>query len=84
MALRDNEILAMSVLKQLDGFSGIDRKGNPIMVAESYIFGESIGFGVYVQIQNYKAGKIIKSWRYVVNKKSKEEALRKFNSLIAA
>ena len=67
------------MLKQVAGFEGKDGKGRKIIVAHSFNqWNESNGYGVWVSCENYKAGKMVKSWRYITTGQTKEAAITEF------
>ena len=67
------------MLKQVAGFEGKDGKGRKIIVAHSLNqWNESNGYGVWVLCENYKAGRMVKSFRYITTGQTKEEAIAEF------
>ena len=72
----------MSKLVKVEGFEGKGSNGREIIVAHSYnAWNESNGYGVWVFCENYKAGRIVGSWRYITTGQTKEEAIERFNKL---
>ena len=72
----------MTLLKQVKGFEGTDGKGRKIIVAHSFNqWNESNGYGVWVLCENYKAGRNVKTWRYITTNQTKEHAIEHFNKL---
>ena len=72
------------MLKQVKGFEGKDGKGRKIIVAHSFNqWGEDNGYGVWVLCENYKAGRIAKTWRYITTGQSKGEAIAEFEKRTA-
>ncbi len=70
------------MLKQVAGFEGKDGKGRKIIVAHSFNqWNESNGYGVWVLCENYKAGRNVKTWRYITTNQTKEHAIEHFNKL---
>lgn len=66
-------------LKQVQGYIGKDGKGDKIIVAHSFNqWGESTGYGVWVQRTNYVSGKNVKIWRYLTTGQTKEQAIVEF------
>lgn len=69
----------MSKLVMISGFDGVDGRGRRIIVAHSYnAWGEDRGYGVWVLCENYKLGRMISSWRYIVAGVTKEDAIAVF------
>ena len=67
------------MLKQVKGFEGKDGKGRKIIAARSFNQrGEDNGYGVWVLCENYKEGRIVKTWRYITTGPTKEEAIAEF------
>ena len=72
----------MTKLVKVTPFEGEDGKGRKVMVAHAInAWGESNGYGVWVQCENYVAGKDVKIWRYVTTGQTKDEAIEKFKKV---
>lgn len=66
-------------LMQVEGYKGKDGKGRTIIVAHAYDNGLDEGYGLWVLCENYKLGRIVKTWRYITQKQTKDEAIFAFN-----
>lgn len=64
--------------------SGKDKQGNRVCVATE----DGVKFGVLREHNNYSAGRMVKSWRYIQYKMTRDEAValfdKKFSQAVAA
>ncbi|QOV06323.1 hypothetical protein CPT_Maja_103 [Burkholderia phage Maja] len=64
------------------GFDGKDSKGDRIIVARNQcdLMGDR-SYGVWALRENYRQGKMVKSWRYITHEQTVEQAIEKFNKI---
>lgn len=69
----------MTQLMLVKGYEGKTGKGARLVVAASKdVFGVK-SYGVWVLCENYKNGRNVKTWRYISEKQTKEDAIITFN-----
>lgn len=80
-ANEDKGVNIMSKLYTVKGYEGKDGKGDKIVVAHVYnAWNEDNGYSVWVQRENYSAGKMVKTWRIMSSDNmTKEAAIEFFN-----